>query len=105
MANSRNKYDEPLTTQMVNEKRLLRVTTILLIAQLLVLAAMVILMFTPFAKVVFVCAVPYIMLYVYYMRGVETVVELGCKSAWVFRLFKYVSPVLFVLAFILSIFS
>lgn len=105
MADYKNKYDEPLTTQRVNEKRLVRVTTILAIAQLVVLAAMVMLMFTPFAKVVFVCAVPYIMLYVYYMRGVETAVEIGCKSAGLFRLFKYVSPILFVLAFALAILS
>lgn len=105
MADIRNKYDEPLTTQRVNEKRLLRVTVILVVAQFLVLAAMVGLIFTPFAKVVFVCAVPYIMLYVYYMRGVETIVEQGCKSAWAFRLLKFVSPVLFVVAFILAILS
>lgn len=105
MADIRNKYDEPLTTQHVNEKRLLRVTVILVVAQFLVLAAMVGLIFTPFAKVVFVCAVPYIMLYVYYMRGVETIVEQGCKLAWAFRLLKFVSPVLFVVAFILAILS
>ena len=105
MANGRNKYDEPLTTQRVNEKRLVRVTTILAIAQLILLAAMVGLMFTQFGKVVFVCAVPYIMLYVYYMRGVETAVEIGCKSAGIFRLFKFISPILFAVAFVLAIFS
>ena len=48
MANGRNKYDEPLTTQRVNEKRLTRVTWILALAQLVVIGAMVALMFTPF---------------------------------------------------------
>ncbi|MBE6952004.1 MAG: hypothetical protein E7452_00425 [Ruminococcaceae bacterium] len=105
MANGRNKYDEPLTTQRVNEKRLTRVTWILALAQLVVIGAMVALMFTPFAKVVFVCAVPYIMLYVYYMRGVETIVDIGCKSAGLFRAFKFISPLLFAVAFVMAIFS
>ena len=105
MANGRNKYDEPLTNRVVNEKRLIRVTLILLLAQLVVVGAMIGLMFTAFGKAVFVCAVPYIMLYVYYTRGVDTMQDIGCRSATVFRLFKYVSPILFAVAFVLAIFS
>ena len=105
MANGRNKYDEPLTNRVVSEKRLIRVTLILLLAQLVVVGAMIGLMFTVFGKAVFVCAVPYIMLYVYYMRGVDTMQDIGCHSASIFRLFKYVSPLLFAVAFVLAIFS
>ena len=105
MANNRNKYDEPLTTQKVNEKRLVRVTLILALAQLAVVAIMFLLMLTPYAKACFVAAVPFIMLFVYYTRGVETMTDTGCKSAKPFRVFKFISPVLFAAAFVFSIFS